>query len=53
VRLKVAAALLLTLRGTPFMYYGEEIGQRDIRITRENSTTFLREENPPAGGAVR
>ncbi|MBP7354934.1 MAG: alpha-glucosidase C-terminal domain-containing protein [Longilinea sp.] len=35
VRLKVAAALLLTLRGTPFMYYGEEIGQRDIRITRE------------------
>lgn len=31
-RLKVAAALLLTLRGTPFLYYGEEIGMRDIRL---------------------
>ncbi len=31
-RLKVAAALLLTLRGTPFLYYGEEIGMRDIPI---------------------
>lgn len=34
-RLKVAAAMLLTLRGTPFIYYGEEIGMRDIRITRK------------------
>ena len=31
-RLKVAAALLLTLRGTPFMYYGEEIGMREVRM---------------------
>jgi len=31
-RLKVAAAMLLTLRGTPFVYYGEEIGMRDIPI---------------------
>lgn len=31
-RLKVSAALLLTLRGTPFMYYGEEIGMRDLSI---------------------
>ena len=31
-RLKVAAALLLTLRGTAFVYYGEEIGLRDIPI---------------------
>ncbi len=31
-RAKVAAALLLTLRGTPFLYYGEEIGMRDIPI---------------------
>ena len=31
-RLKVAAALLLTLRGTPFLYYGEEIGMRNIPI---------------------
>jgi alpha-glucosidase len=33
-RLKVAAALLLTQRGTPFLYYGEEIGMRDIPISR-------------------
>ena len=31
-RLKVSAALLLTQRGTPFLYYGEEIGMRDIRL---------------------
>lgn len=31
-RMKIAAALLLTLRGTPFIYYGEEIGMRDIPI---------------------
>jgi alpha-glucosidase len=31
-RLKIAAALLLTLRGTPFIYYGEEIGMRDIPL---------------------
>jgi alpha-glucosidase len=33
-RLKVAAAMLLTLRGTPYMYYGEEIGMRDIHLKR-------------------
>ena len=33
-RLKVAAAMLLTLRGTPFLYYGEEIGMRNIRLKR-------------------
>jgi alpha-glucosidase len=27
-------ALLLTLRGTPFMYYGEEIGMRDVSLRR-------------------
>jgi alpha-glucosidase len=31
-RLKVAAAFLLTQRGTPYLYYGEEIGMRDIPI---------------------
>jgi alpha-glucosidase len=30
----LAMALLLTLRGTPFMYYGEEIGMRDIHLKR-------------------
>jgi alpha-glucosidase len=33
-RLKVAAAMLLTQRGTPYLYYGEEIGMRDIPISR-------------------
>ncbi len=41
-RAKVAAAVLLTLRGTPFMYYGEELGLRGLRIP--NSKAF----DPPA-----
>ena len=41
-RAKVAAALLLTLRGTPFLYYGEEIGQRNLSIP--NAQAF----DPPA-----
>ena len=31
-RARVAALMLLTLRGTPFLYYGEEIGMRDVDI---------------------
>ncbi len=31
----VAAVLLLTLRGTPTIYYGEEIGMRDVPIPPE------------------
>lgn len=34
-RPKLAMALLLTLRGTPFLYYGDEIGMRDIRLRRD------------------
>jgi len=33
-RLKVAAALTMTLRGTPYLYYGEEIGMRNIKVPR-------------------
>jgi alpha-glucosidase len=33
-RLKVAASMLLTLRGTPFLYYGEEIGMRNLKLKR-------------------
>ena len=33
-RAKVAATLLLTLRGTPFLYYGEELGLREGKIPR-------------------
>jgi alpha-glucosidase len=31
-RARAAAILLLTLRGTPFLYYGEEIGMADVAI---------------------
>jgi alpha-glucosidase len=31
-RARAMALLLLTLRGTPFLYYGEEIGMRDGRL---------------------
>jgi alpha-glucosidase len=33
-RAKVALGMLLTLRGTPFIYYGEEIGLRDVSLSR-------------------
>lgn len=32
--LKLLAAMHLTVRGTPYLYYGEEIGMRDISLTR-------------------
>lgn len=33
---KVAAVLLLTLKGTPFIYYGEEIGMHNVRIGKSD-----------------
>ena len=33
-RVKIIMAMLLTMRGTPFLYYGEEIGMRDISLKR-------------------
>ena len=35
-RAKVALGMLLTLKGTPFVYYGEEIGLRDIPIRKKS-----------------
>ena len=32
---KAAAVVILTLRGTPFFYYGEEIGMVDVDIPRD------------------
>jgi alpha-glucosidase len=32
---RAAAMLLLTLRGTPTMYYGDELGMRDVAISAE------------------
>ena len=34
---KAAAVLLLTTRGTPFLYYGEEIGMDDVAIPPDES----------------
>lgn len=31
---KIAMTLLLTLKGTPFLYYGDEIGMRNISLKR-------------------
>ena len=31
---KIMAALLLTLKGTPFLYYGDEIGMQNAKIPR-------------------
>ncbi len=45
-RAKVAATLLLTLRGTPFMYYGEEIGLHDVPVPRHEIV------DPPARRAT-
>jgi alpha-glucosidase len=33
-RAKLAIAMLLCLRGTPFLYYGEELGMRNSRVPR-------------------
>ena len=41
-RAKVVAALLHTLRGTPFLYYGEELAMRSLEIP--NAVAF----DPPA-----
>ena len=32
---RLAMTILLTLRGTPFIYYGEEIGMRDLKLKRD------------------
>jgi len=34
-RARVAAMMLLTLRGTPFLYAGEEIGMRNVAVPEE------------------
>jgi alpha-glucosidase len=35
-RARVAAALLLTLRGTPFLYYGEELGMSGGKLKKKD-----------------
>jgi alpha-glucosidase len=43
---KAAAVVLMTIRGTPFMYYGEEIGLRDVTVPEDEII------DPPARRAL-
>jgi alpha-glucosidase len=49
---RVAAVLLLTLRGTPTIYYGEELGLRDVPIPADRAHD-VREANQPGRGLGR
>ena len=49
---RMAAMLLLTLRGTPTMYYGDEIGMQDVRIPLEQVQDPF-EKNVPGLGLGR
>jgi alpha-glucosidase len=49
---RVAAMLLLTLRGTPTLYYGDEIGMHDVPIPAERVRDPL-EKNVPGIGLGR
>jgi glycosidase len=50
-RYRTAATLLLTLPGTPFIYYGEEIGMPNAATTRdEGKRTPMRWNNQAYGG---
>ena len=49
---RLAAVLLLTLRGTPTMYYGDEIGMRDVPIPVDEVQDPF-EKNEPGKGVGR
>ena len=49
---RVAAMLLLTLRGTPTIYYGEELGMHDVEISSDRAVD-VREINIPGLGLGR
>ena len=46
---RVAAMLLLTLRGTPTIYYGEEIGMKDVPIAPEHVQDPAEKNEPGLG----
>ena len=46
---RVAAMLLLTLRGTPTLYYGDELGMRDVPIPPELEQDPARFDGPSGG----
>src|SRR5438132_9323176 len=43
---RLTQMLLLTLRGTPTCYYGEELGMQDIALPREVMQDPLAREHP-------
>jgi len=51
---RAAALLLLTMRGTPFIYYGDEIGMLDGQIAPEDRRDRVTSRRPPGpeGGPV-
>jgi alpha-glucosidase len=49
---RAAAMLLLTLRGTPTMYYGDELGMKDVPISPEEVRDPA-EKNEPGKGRGR
>lgn len=46
---RVAAMLLLTLRGTPTIYYGEEIGMQDVSIPVDHIQDSAEKREPGLG----
>jgi len=46
---KVGMLLLLTLRGTPTIYYGEEIGMVDVPVTTDEARDPLERREPGRG----
>ncbi|HSM38500.1 MAG TPA: alpha-amylase family glycosyl hydrolase, partial [Candidatus Limnocylindrales bacterium] len=49
---RVAAVLLLTLRGTPTLYYGEELGLRNVQLAPEQ-VVDVHEDTEPGRGVGR
>ncbi|MEL7192312.1 MAG: alpha-amylase family glycosyl hydrolase [Bacteroidota bacterium] len=50
---KVAAAMLLTLPGSPYIYYGEEIGMRGMKPDEEIREPFVWDEPGQDAGQAR
>ena len=46
---RVGMLLLLTLRGTPTIYYGEEIGMVDVPVSRDDSRDPVERREPGRG----
>jgi alpha-glucosidase len=47
---RVAAMLLLTLRGTPTLYYGDELGMQDVSIPGQRARDGWTRTEPGVGG---